>query len=374
MNYEAKQQKVMEKNRRLLIICPYPRGCAGSQRFRFEQYIPFLEQKKITVHLRSFLTPWGWRVVYKEGYAVIKVLATLIGFFRRLIDLFSLHRYDLVFIHREASPIGPPFIEWWIAHIAKKQILYDFDDAIWINNTANPGIARFKKPQKTVHICNWASMVFVGNQYLADFASQYNNNVTVVPTTIDTQNHHNVIKDHHKNTPTHTLCIGWTGSHSTLAYLQDVEGVLRKIQDKHSIRIKIIADKAPQALSFPFDFEAWDIQLEVNQLLDIDIGIMPLPNEEWAKGKCGFKALQYLSLGIPCVASPVGVNKKIVLNNKNGLWAESAHDWFVALETLLLDQMLRNRLGKAGRNHVVQCFSVESQKDVFVREIERLLL
>ena len=134
-----------------------------------------------------------------------------------------------------------------LPHIAKKQILYDFDDAIWINNTANPRIARFKKPQKTVHICNWASMVFVGNQYLADFASQYNNNVTVVPTTIDTQNHHNVIKDHHKNTPTHTLCIGWTGNHSTLAYLQDVEGVLRKIQDKHSIRIKIIADKAPQA-------------------------------------------------------------------------------------------------------------------------------
>ena len=210
MNYEAKQQKVMEKNRRLLIICPYPQGCAGSQRFRFEQYIPFLEQKNITVHLRSFLTPWGWRVIYKEGYAAIKVLATLLGFFRRLIDLFSLHRYDLVFIHREASPIGPPFIEWWIAHVAKKQILYDFDDAIWINNTANPGIARFKKPQKTVQICNWASMVFVGNQYLADFASQYNNNVTVVPTTIDTQNHHNVIKDHHKTPKTHTLCIGWT--------------------------------------------------------------------------------------------------------------------------------------------------------------------
>ena len=150
--------------------------------------------------------------------------------------------------------------------------------------------------------------------------------------------------------------------------------MFRKIQDKYSIRIKIIADKAPQALSFPFDFEAWDIQQEVNQLLDIDLGIMPLPNEEWAKGKCGFKALQYLSLGIPCVASPVGVNNKIVLNNKNGLWAESAHDWFVALETLLLDHRLRDRLGKAGRSHVVQCFSVESQKGVFMRDIERLLL
>lgn len=366
-------KKVMEK-RRLLILCPYPKGCAGSQRFRFEQYIPLLEENNIDVHLQPFLTPWGWSMVYKKGYSLIKMLITLLGFWRRFAQLFFLRRYNLVLIHREASPIGPPFFEWWITHIAKKKIIYDFDDAIWINNTANPLIYQIKYPEKTKFICTWASMVFVGNQYLADFANNHNKNVIVVPTTIDTIHYHNTIKEHHANKKTTELCVGWTGSHSTLPYLQKIEGALKKVQNKHGIRLKLIADKPPGKLDVNFDYVAWDKNLEINQLLDIDIGIMPLPNEDWAKGKCAFKALQYLSLGIPCVASPVGVNKQVVIEDNTGLLAESEDEWVVALETLLLDSGLRSQLGREGREHVIRHFSVESQKNMFLSCINRHLL
>ena len=354
-------------------MCPYPKGCAGSQRFRFEQYIPFLEANDISIDQHSFLTRWGWSIIYKKGYGLFKVWATLLGFFRRFLCLFSLWRYDLIMIHREAGPIGPPIIEWWIARVAKKRILYDFDDAIWINNTSNSWIYWIKSPWKTNLICKWSTIIFVGNQYLADFAAQHNENVIIIPTTIDTNHRHNITKDHEKNKKSKAICIGWTGSHSTLPYLKGVEGALKKIQHKHNVRVKIIADKAPNDLTIPFDFDVWSLGREINQLLDIDIGIMPLPNENWAKGKCAFKALQYLSLGIPCVASPVGVNKKVVLTNKTGLLAESENEWVGALEKLLLDNALRSRLGRAGREHVVQNFSVQGQRDLFVSKVLELM-
>ena len=367
-------KKVMEKNRRLLILCPYPKGCAGSQRFRFEQYLPFLEANNIIVDQQSFLTRWGWTVVYKDGYSLFKIWATLLGFLRRFFGLFSLWRYNLVMIHREASPIGPAIIEWWIARIAKKKIIYDFDDAIWINNTSNPWISWLKNPEKTKRICKWSSVVYVGNQYLADFATQYNDNVFIIPTTIDTEHHHNITKKHIKNNKNKAVCIGWTGSHSTLPYLKNVEGALKAIQDKHNVCFKIIADKAPQELAIPYDFEEWDIMREIDQLRPIDIGIMPLPNEEWAKGKCAFKALQYLSLGIPCIASPVGANKTVVLADHTGLLAETENEWIEAIERLLLDHALRIQLGEAGRKHVLQRFSVLSQHAVFVHNINTLTL
>lgn len=355
-------------------MCPYPRGSAGSQRFRFEQYIPFLEAKNIVVYQQSFLTNWGWGVVYKKGYSLLKIWATLLGFLRRFFCLFFLWRYDLVMIHREASPIGPPIFEWWITYVAKKKVLYDFDDAIWIKNTSNPWISWLKNPEKTNRICTWSSMIYVGNQYLADFASQYNDNVIIIPTTIDTEHHHNITKEHIENKMGETICIGWTGSHSTLPYLKDVEEALKAIQGKYNVRFKIIADKTPQELTIPFDFEEWNIVHEVDQLQDIDIGIMPLPNEEWAKGKCAFKALQYLSLSIPCVASPVGANKNVVLEGQTGFLAETKNEWIVALNRLLLDHTLRSRLGKAGREHVLQHFSVISQRAAYVRNIKTLML
>ena len=364
----------MEKNRRLLILCPYPKGSAGSQRFRFEQYIPFLEVNNIVVDQQSFLTTWGWGVVYKKGYHLFKIWATLLGFLRRFFCLFFLWRYDLVMVHREASPIGPPIIEWWIAHIAKKRLIYDFDDAIWIKNTSNSWISWLKNPEKTNRICTWSSMVCVGNQHLADFATQHNDNVVIIPTTIDTEHHHNTIKKHVKNKAGEVVCIGWTGSHSTLPYLKNIEGALKAIQQRHNICFKIIADKTPQELTIPFDFEEWNIVHEIDQLQDIDIGIMPLPNEEWAKGKCAFKALQYLSLGIPCVASPVGANKNVVLHGQTGFLAESKNDWIEALERLLFDHALRSRLGEAGREHVMQYFSVISQQNTYVRKIKTLML
>ncbi len=365
-------KKVMEKTRRLLILCPYPKGCAGSQRFRFEQYLGVLELAGIHVTQRAFLTMWGWGVVYKKGFTLLKIIATLWGFVQRCALLITLYKYDLVMIHREASPLGPPIFEWWTARIAKKKIIYDFDDAIWIKNTSNPWISWFKNPEKTSLICKWSSMVYVGNQYLADYATLHNDNVVIIPTTIDTEHHHNITKKHVKNKTGGAVCIGWTGSHSTLPYLKGVEGALKEIQHKHNICFKIIADKAPLGLTIPFDFEEWNLADEIDQLQDIDIGIMPLPNEEWAKGKCAFKALQYLSLGIPCVASPVGTNKNVVLANQTGLLAETKNEWIQAIECLLLDHALRGRLGEAGREHVLQRFSVLSQQAAYVHNINNL--
>lgn len=373
VSMKQSNKKVMEYSAQILILCPYPHDTAGSQRFRFEQYLGVLELAGIHVTQRAFLTTWGWGVVYKNGFTLLKIIATLWGFVRRCALLTTLYKYDLVMIHREASPIGPPIFEWWISRVAKKKVVYDFDDAIWLYNSSNPIIKTLKNPLKTRRLCAWADLVFAGNQYLANFAGKQSENVVVMPTTIDTDLKHNQTKNHHNNAQKSDLCIGWTGSHSTLKYLKHIEGVLSSIQDDYGVNIKIIADRAPNNLSFDFDFCSWNKESEIEDLLEFDIGLMPLPEESWAEGKCGFKALQYQSLGIPCVVSPVGANKNIVLPEKTGKWATTEKEWVAHITELIESPSLRQEMGSDGRKHVEELYSVKSRSPLFIQSLLDLL-
>ena len=371
--YQTKQQKVMEYSARLLILCPYPYDTAGSQRFRFEQYLKSLEGAGLRVTQHAFLTPWGWDILYKKGFTLLKILATLWGFLRRCFVLSTLYKYDLVMIHREASPLGPPVFEWWISKVAKKKLVYDFDDAIWLYNSSNPLVKKLKNPSKTRFLCTWADLVFAGNNYLADFAKRQSNNVVVMPTTIDTNQKHNQIKNHLDKTPNRKLCIGWTGSHSTLNYLNTIQESLCAIQKKYDVKIKIIANSCPKNLNFTFDFCPWNKETEIEDLCEIDIGLMPLPDAPWAEGKCGFKALQYQSLGIPCVVSPIGVNKSIVLPEKTGYWATTPKEWVEGISNLIENPLLRQRMGEVGRKHVENAYSFQGNAPLFVKSFMGLL-
>ena len=363
----------MEYSARLLILCPYPYDTAGSQRFRFEQYLKSLEGAGLRVTQHAFLTPWGWEILYKKGFTLLKIVATLWGFLRRCLVLSTLYKYDLVMIHREASPLGPPVFEWWISKVAKKKLVYDFDDAIWLYNSSNPLVKKLKNPSKTRFLCTWADLVFAGNNYLADFAKRQSNNVVVMPTTIDTNQKHNQIKNHLDKTPNRKLCIGWTGSHSTLNYLNTIQESLCAIQKKYDVKIKIIANSCPKNLNFTFDFCPWNKETEIEDLCEIDIGLMPLPDAPWAEGKCGFKALQYQSLGIPCVVSPIGVNKSIVLPEKTGYWATTPKEWVEGISNLIENPLLRQRMGEVGRKHVENAYSFQGNAPLFVKSFMGLL-
>jgi glycosyltransferase involved in cell wall biosynthesis len=299
-----------------------------------------------------------------------KFKAVLLGFSKRFFAIFKSPMYDFVFIHREVAPFGPPIFEWILVKLLKKRIIYDFDDAIWMTDRQQePAILRMLKWRgKVSSICKWAFKVSCGNQFLCDYASLFNGNVLCVPTTVDTDYLHNSqLHEVTTRSPGKTI-IGWTGSHSTLKYLNEIDYVLHKIlKDYNDVEVVVIADKHPTLQhTTAVRFVPWNAKSEIDDLLQFDIGIMPLPDDAWSKGKCGFKALQYMALALPAVASPVGVNVRIIDNGVNGFLCTTPEEWDQALRKLINDPDLRKRMGVLGRKKVVENYSVVSNTDKFL--------
>lgn len=351
---------------RILFVVPYPTGKAPSQRFRFEQYLDLLTRAGHSYRLAPFLSDATWAILYKPGQAGAKALGILGGFMRRIGLLFSAPTYDYVFVHREASPIGPPIFEWILAKVVGKKVIYDFDDAIWIPNTseANKIVAGVKWHHKVASICRWSYKISCGNTYLRDYARQYNAAAVVNPTTIDTVHLHNRIRD--QRAPGR-LVIGWTGTHSTLKYLEQIVPVIAELETRFDFEFRVISNQPPALPLKSLRFQPWRKETEIEDLAGLHVGLMPLEDDPWAKGKCAFKALQYMALGIPALVSPVGMNTEVVQSGVNGYVCNSAEEWRNAIESLLLDPEMRIQLGEAARATVVQRYSVQSNEDNFLQ-------
>lgn len=342
----------------IFILAPYPESEAPSQRFRFEQYLDLLEKEGFQIEYHPFLSVKAWETLYKPGKQLSKIRGMIAAFFRRFILLVKLRRADFVFIHREASHIGPPVFEWLIAKILRKRIIYDFDDAIWLPNYSNSNafFHRLKAYWKVKYIIKWAYKVSAGNDYLAEYARRYNPNVVLIPTTIDMENHHNKVVNHDVLRPV----IGWTGTHTTMTYLNRIIPVISKLEKDHEFDFVIISNQAPSYSLSSLRYVKWSKESEIEDLAQIQIGIMPLEPNVWAEGKCGFKALQYMSLGAATVLSPVGANKTIVQNGVNGMLVDTEEEWYQALINLLENPEIRKQYGEAGRSSVQNHYSVNA--------------
>ncbi|MDH3708871.1 MAG: glycosyltransferase [Cyclobacteriaceae bacterium] len=348
---------------KVLFLIPYPVDEAPSQRFRFEQYFELLRSKGIEYHSVPYLNYSTWKILYHDGASVRKILGYLKGYLKRIKWLFRLGPYQWIFIHREITPLGPAWMVWWIAKIARKRIIYDFDDALWVKkrSSAHPGWSILKSTSKIKSLCQYSYRVSCGNPYLADFASKFNQNITVNPTTIDSQHYH-LPQPANNSIPV----IGWTGSHSTLEYLEPILPVLREMNGNFRFKLKIICNQPPD-----FDFDSmeyipWNKENEIAELNTFDIGIMPLTDNAWTQGKCGFKILQYMALEKAAVASAVGVNKNIIEHGKDGLLCQSTADWITSLTLLLEDENRRTYLGQNARMKVITSYSVQSNQENFL--------
>jgi glycosyltransferase involved in cell wall biosynthesis len=349
---------------KILFVVPYPLGRSPSQRFRFEQYFNVLTAAGYDFKTESFYNNAGWRAIYSSGNIAAKLFAIIRGFIKRTFLLFRLAPYEYIFLHREATPLGPPVFEWAAAKLFGKKIIFDFDDAIWTtDNLSENSLSKLIRwRSKTNFICKAASVVSCGNGYLADYAKQFNKNVIINPTTIDTNYH-----IRRTNESRAGVVIGWTGSHSTLKYLDEMLPAIAQLEmSLPGLIFKVIADRDPKLQMASFRFVRFSEENEIADLSDLDIGIMPLPDDEWAKGKCGFKALQYMALGIPAVASPVGVNTGIIKDGENGFLCSSINEWIDKLTILISDAALRQRMGTAGRQAVEKNYSVNSNCSNFL--------
>lgn len=349
----------------LFIGILYPRR-SPSQRFRYEQFIPTLEKEGIQCHLKWIINKEDEQGFYK-GSIIDKLFVFIKSTFRLIKIVMSPEKYDRIFIQREAYFLGTTFFEFLLSK--KAPIVYDFDDSIWLPNISesNKKFSFLKNPYKTKQIIKLASNVIAGNQFLADYALKYNPNVTMIPTCVDTQKFKPVerIASHDK------VIIGWSGSHTTIPHFELLLSTLQKIKIKFGDQIDFLVIGDPHFYFPALNIRgiAWTESSEVYSLSKIDIGIMPLPNDEWSMGKCGFKGIQYMSMGIPTIMSTVGVNTEIIQNEINGFLASNEDEWLQKLTLLIENPDLREKIGKAGRKTVVEKYSIEANKESYLNVV-----
>ena len=348
----------------IFFLFPYPHGEAPSQRFRFEQYLDYLKKEGFTIELHPFLDEKTWKTLYSEGNTFKKAFGVIKSFARRKLLMFRLHKADYIFIHREVAHIGPPIFEWFIAKVLRRKYIYDFDDAIWLPNYSETN-ARFHKLKaywKVNYCMKWAYSITAGNDYLADYARKFNQNVQILPTTIDTIEHHTILCNHDKK----PLVIGWTGTHTTMRYLDFLVPILSELEKNHTFVFRVISNEAPDFNLKSLEFVKWNKETEIEDLAQIQIGVMPLEKDIWSEGKCGFKGLQYMSLGMATLLSPVGVNTQIIQDGKNGFLASTPQEWKDKLTILLENTTLRKSMGEAGLTTIQQRYSVEANKSIYL--------
>jgi len=353
----------------VLVWAPYPRDVAPGQRFRIEQWMPLLEKQGFQFTFSSFLTPEMNAVLYQPGKIWEKMRLLTTALVRRSREARRLRGFDLIFMSREASILGPAIAERLLPH-EKIPLVYDFDDAIFHRyvSPSNKYLSYLKFPSKTATICRLAREVVVGNEYLREYALRYNSRVTVISTTIDTGQYRPIPREKRAG---EKLVLGWTGSYSTIQYLSIIAPVLRRLRKKFDFRFRVIGVAKFEMDGIDVEAVPWQSATEAEDLRPIDVGIMPLPEERWAKGKCALKALQFMALEIPTVISPVGVNRDIIHDGENGFLASSDDEWVEKLTRLMEDATLRRRLGRAGRQTVESNYSAAIQAPRLAQVFQR---
>ncbi len=357
---------------KVLVISDHRLFRSPSQRYRYEQYISFLEQNGYSFTFSPIINEADDKVFYAKGKIISKAFIALKSVFIRLKDWMRFNSFDIIFIQREALFLGSTFFERKAYH-SKAKVIFDFDDSIWLMDTSpeNKKYEFLKNPDKTKTNIKNAHLVIAGNDYLARYALQFNPNTIIIPTTVDSELHKPIPELRGQD----KITIGWSGSISTVKHFEAFVPTLKKLKVKYGSKIsfKLLGEPGYKNSDLEIKGERWTAETEVEELNKMDIGIMPLPDDKWANGKCGLKGLTYMSCGIATVMSPVGVNKEIINHGVNGLLATTEEEWLNYLSQLIEDKTLRTRLGEAGRQTVIEKYSVEANKEKYLKAFNKLI-
>lgn len=324
----------------------YTRAGASS-RYRSFQYLPALEAAGVGYSVSPLFDDAYLAHKYAHGRA--HRTAVLRAFARRLWAALAVPRASVVVVEYELLPYFPALLERWLAWRGCRMVV-DYDDALFhqYDEHRNKWVRRLLG-RKIATAMRLAHTVVAGNAYLADYARRAGApRVEVIPTVIDLARYR--AKD--AASPSELFTIGWIGSPSTARYLRDIAPALAEVCRDGRARVRLVGSGPIELPGVPVEVIPWREDAEVDEIRRFDVGIMPLPDEPWARGKCGFKLIQYMACGLPVVASPVGVNAEIVEAETSGFLATTQREWVNALERLRAEPDLRQRMGEAGRRRV----------------------
>ncbi|HEY8368800.1 MAG TPA: glycosyltransferase family 4 protein [Thermodesulfobacteriota bacterium] len=328
----------------------YTKGTAADpgSRYRAYQYAPRLAAHGVTLDLKPLFGD-GYVDLAAERRRVLRALrlagAAAVGYARRLADLAGDPRADLVVIERQLFPYWPAACELACLR-GEVPVVLEFDDAIYLTPGHRGKLARLLAAVR---------LAIVGNASLADFAGRFAREVAIVPTVVDVERY----RPRLRHEDGERFVVGWIGLPYNFPALERLAAPLARLAREVPLELHVVSRGAPRLPGVPVREVPWSEATEADLLARLDVGVMPLPDDEWSRGKCGLKLLQYMAAGIPAVASPVGVNREIVADGENGRLASTEGDWYEALRDLARSPALRARLGAAGRRTVEQRYSLE---------------
>jgi glycosyltransferase involved in cell wall biosynthesis len=301
----------------------------ASSRLRVLQYIPYLEDSDIDPYVMEYPRDiFSWAKAFN-----------------------FLKHCDGVFFQRKR----PPTLILKLLKMRKKKIIYDVDDAVMFKNSLSKNPYSLRRRLSFKRTVRLSDLVIVGNSFLKEEAEKYSRNVYVLPTPIDGKRYYQ-----RPLSAGSEVILGWIGDHGSIHYMESYKDVWEEIGRRFkNVSLTIICDTFIETKYIRVNKVFWSLESEVEELSKIDIGLMPLFNDLWSKGKCGFKILQYLGMGIPCVCTPVGINKDIVKDGVEGFWANTKDEWVEKISILVKDPDLRRRMGEKGREKVIRNYTVE---------------
>jgi L-malate glycosyltransferase len=360
-------------NKKMLVVCPHPENMVPGQRLKYEQYFDYFRKHNIEVSVNPFMTVRFQNIVYKKGHFLEKGFWTIYGYIKRFLLLFTLREYDLVYIFLWVTPFGPPIFEQLYTKIAKR-IIYDIDDLVYLpesKSSANNLFAKLKGRNKPLFLMRKANHVITCTPYLDSFVRKYNLHTTDISSTIDTDKYRP--KESYSIT-SRKFVLGWSGSHSTSKYLHLLHPVFKQLQQEGFLfKLLVMGDESFQIEGIEVDAVPWKESYEVEVINRFDIGLYPLPDEQWVYGKSGLKALQYMAAGIPTVATALGANFRIIENDVNGYLAKNESDWLLYLKQLMKEEALRKRIGLKGAEVVEKYFSINAYKDIYLSILKNVI-
>lgn len=335
---------------------------AASTRYRLGQYVPGLASQGINLKICHLLGDDYLRRRFAGGAP--SITAMLHASLSRFADLWSQHEYDAVMLHCELFPLLPGWLE---RALIRQPYVYDFDDAFYLKYRSKRfAVSSPLLGGKFDAVMAGAAAVTAGNQVLGQYAKQYNANTHYLPTVVDTGRYLPRL-----DSRSDIFTVGWIGSPTTAPYLAELVEPLSALGHEGAVRLIVIGGKAPAIPNVTVVEIDWQEHTEVDLINSFDVGVMPLSNDDWARGKCAFKLIQYMACAVPVVASPVGANVDVV-NDECGFLAASHQDWVDAFRTLRDQPGKRTDMGQAGRERVMQHYSLHRNLPVLASVIRKV--
>jgi glycosyltransferase involved in cell wall biosynthesis len=355
---------------KILFLTRYDEQGASS-RYRVYQYLDYFRDRGHDVSVLPLLNKTYLENRYRKpkAFSAGQTIGILLSFLRRAIVVAQSQSYDVVFVQYEMFPYLPAFLELLISRFACR-LIYDYDDAMHIQYRESKSILSSLVRDKIPRLMRNADGVVVGNSYLSTFAKQFQPDVFIVPSGVALNRYS--AKIHSEKPPHEPVVIGWIGTPVTSRYLGLIREALQRLATTHTIRLQVVGDPAFRMEGIEVRALPWNYESEADDVLAFDVGVMPLEDTNWEKGKCGVKLLQYMASGLPSVASPIGINNDIVQQGETGFLARTTEEWYETLKLLVESSALRRRVGHKARQLVAQKYDTRVVAQDLITSVEKI--